>query len=73
MLGHEKIPKTHAVATLLTEMPGIRNGKKISCISGVSLYRFLEGCDPQDWSNGKFTLNLCDAQVFKTKNSEKNC
>ena len=24
-------------------------------------------------SNGKFTLNLCDAQVFKTKNSEISC
>ena len=23
--------------------------------------------------NGKFTLNLCDAQVFKTKNSEISC
>ena len=35
-LRHEKIPETHAVAMLLTENTWLLNGKKISCISGIS-------------------------------------
>ena len=60
--------------TLLTGNALLFNGKKISCISGISYFRisrFLE-CASHKF-NGKFTLNLCDTQVFKIKNFEISC
>ena len=76
LLRHEKIPDTHVLAILLTGNSLLFNGKKISCISGINKlfqnFQIFWRCVSQRF-NGKFTLNLCDAQVFKTKNSEISC
>ena len=73
-LLRQKIPESHVFATIVTGNGWLFNGKRsleyqIST-SYCGIFRFWDVCVAQ--SNGKFTLNLCDAQVFKTKNSEKS-
>ena len=75
LLRHEKIPETQVLATLLTGNAWLFDGKNICCILGISklfqISRLLKVVLHRFY--GKFTLNLCDAQVFKTKNSEISC
>ena len=74
LLRHEKFLEIHVLATLLTGNALLFNGKKTSCIF-IRYQQVISEC-PDFWRyvshrfNGKFTLNLCDTQVFKTKNSE---
>ena len=76
LIRNEKFPKTHVLAILLTGNAWLFNGKKISCISGMNrLFQNFQifGGVASHRINGKFTLNLCYTQVFKTKNSEISC
>ena len=70
-----KFPETHVLATLLAGNAWLSNGKRSYTYQVLTSYfrifRFLEVCIAQ--SNGKFTLNLCDTQVFKTKKPEISC
>ena len=72
-MRHEIFPETHVLASLLTGNAWLFDGKKIFCISDIyKLFQNISifgGCASHRF-NGKFTLNLCDAQVFKTENSE---
>ena len=76
LLRLAKFPETNVLSTLLTGNAWLLNGKKISCISGyhqdISEFPDFWRCASHG-SNSKFTLNLCDAQVFKTKNSKISC
>ena len=74
---HEKIPETHVLVTLLAGNAWLFNAKKkeflhIRYQQVISQYLDFWRCVTHR-SNGKFTLNLCDAQVFKTKNSKVCC
>ena len=61
MLRHEEIPETHVMATILT-------GNICLFISFISdTNKLFQMCVAQ------FTLDMCDAQVFKIKNSEISC
>ena len=77
LLSHEKKPETHVQAKLLRFLPGCLTVKR-SPVYQVSIryfrfFRFLEVCVTQARFNGKFIINLCDKQVFKTKYSEVSC
>ena len=72
-LEHEKISETLVLATLLTEMPGgLMEKRSIEYQVSRSYFRFFSIFGGAHfWRfEGKFTLNLCSALVFKTKNSE---
>ena len=76
LLRHEKFPETHVLAILLTgnallfmEKKDILHIKYQRVISEFP--DFLEVYVAQ--VKGKFTLNLCDAQVFETNYSEISC
>ena len=69
VLRHEKIPETHVLATLLTGNAWLfmekRSFEYQVSTSYLRIFRFLEV------RTG--SLNLCNAQSFKTKNSEISC
>ena len=70
--GNEKILETHVLATPVTGNAWLFNEKRSLeyqvSTSYCRIFRFLEVC--AHMFNDKFTFNLCDTQVFKTKNSE---
>ena len=69
-IRHEKIPATHILDTLLTGNAWLFDEKKcdINKLRSLDFFR-----SSSHRFNCKFTLNLCDAQVYKTKNSEMSC
>ena len=64
LLRHEKFPETHILAILLTGNDLLFNGKK------DIRYQFQNYQESTSYFRISRFLEVCDAQVFKTKNSE---
>ena len=63
-----EFPETHNLATLLTGNACLMEKRSLEYQVSKVISEFVEVCVAR--FNGNFKLNLCIAQVFKTKNSE---